>query len=560
MLLSYFFPTYWKNKLLFAKNILSVGIRDGFFIACLSNVSRSKTTVLNVQSIPLPEENPAQAPFEAQAECIKKTLESMKKYDELIVTESCESIVFKELEFPFATREQLNLVLSEELEPQLPFNPNEAYTGFVVNEVRPDGTSTSLTATLKKIDFDAKFAPFLLSKTSPDLVAIDTEGIAFCINKMYPATTEKDIPLRIVLDVKKTYTQLIFMLNGVIKAVKNLPLGLTFIYPEETEKKEPSPEPLPEGEEAQETLQENAPAPLLNEENVRVFIEKILFTCDALAFKFCDAATPQIIFFLSPPCDAALLQKHIEAKNNRSVEFFSTEIAQQCPTIVRAKNCPEIDWPTMCALIGTAGLQQSENHIQLPVEITQERLFSAIQKNILIACLIFAGIVGTVAAVGYKQLSTLGRVLTIAENTQLSKLKEKFPSQLADQRKLTLKRAISEIEDYVKEQQVCWNMLGAKSLDPLEVLYELTELIDRRLFNVDISHVTLSLSDDDHTPQVVVGGTFMSKTDAHYSDFGLLEKHLAMSKRLVLTKDIESSFDDNAHGVKFTAHLKLRDQ
>jgi hypothetical protein len=52
----------------------------------------------------------------------------------------------------------------------------------------------------------------------------------------------------------------------------------------------------------------------------------------------------------------------------------------------------------------------------------------------------------------------------------------------------------------------------------------------------------------------------MSKTDAHYSDFGLLEKHLAMSKRLVLTKDIESSFDDNAHGVKFTAHLKLRDQ
>lgn len=571
MLLSLFFPTYWKNKLLFAQKILSMGIQDGFFIACLSAVSRTKTTILNVARVPLAETTSPQA-LEAQTSSLKKTIKSLGKYDQLVLAESSEHLVFKELEFPFGTRDKINLILPEELEQQLPFNPEEGYTGFIVGEVRPDGTSTSLTATLKKTDFDVTFAPLKAADAFPDAITVDAQGIAFCINELYPAPQESEAAMRIIVDVRNVYTQLIFTTSGIIKAVKNLPLGKNFLYHNQLAK----PAPLDPKEQAADAAVSNsepaettenavpveappAPAPPLLQENLSTFLDRMTFTCDALALKYCTTTTPQTLFFINPPCEASALKKALALKTDRSVEFVSSQPTNPNSSIVCAKECPEIDWTAMSGVVGVAGLLQTENRLDLPADVVQETLFSAIKKNIFVACLLFASVVGTVAAVGYRQLSALGRTLQIAENTQLTKLKEKFPEQLADQRKLTLKRAISHIEEYVKEQQICWNMFGAKSLNPLEVLYELTELIDRRLFTVDINHVTLILSDDDHIPQITVEGTFMSKTEAHYSDFGLLEKHIALSKRLILTKDIESSFDDNAHGVKFTARFKLRD-
>ena len=136
MLLSFFLPTYWKNKLLLAQNVLSMGIRDGFLITCLASVSRTKTTILNISSVLLPEETAPHPTFEAQAECIKKALLAAGKYDHLVITESSENILFKELEFPFSTREQLDLVLYEELEPQLPFNPSEAFLQEILRFAR----------------------------------------------------------------------------------------------------------------------------------------------------------------------------------------------------------------------------------------------------------------------------------------------------------------------------------------------------------------------------------------------------------------------------------------
>lgn len=560
MLLSYFLPLYWKSKLLFAQKVLSVSIRDGFFIACLSIVSKTKTTLLNVEKVLLPENTDASQNPETQTDCIKKTIAKIGKYNQLVVTQSSENIIFKELEFSFATRSQLELVLYEELEPQLPFNPDEAYTGFVINEVRADGTSNSLAATVKKVDFDATFAPLAAAEIVPNSITLEIQGIATCIDQIYPLAENTTPPLRIIIDIKNNYTQLIFTIGNTLKAAKNISLGKFFLYPNNIKKTNPSIDAAAPEDVVEKVTEPEEQKHEINTQNMAFLLDKINFTCDAISFKYCTPETPQILFFLNAPCAQENLQKMLEGKTDRIIELFSPEKADLCTTITREKNCKNIEWESFCGTIGSAALLQTENYINLPAEAAQEGMFSTIKKNVFVAGLILTGIIGTVTFVGYKQLSTLSKVLEIAENTQLTKLRDKFPEQLQGQRKITLKRAISQIEDYVKEQQIFWNMFGAKSLNPLEVLYELTELIDRRLFTADINHVTIALSDDDHTPRISVEGTFMSKTDAHYSDFGLLEKHLAMSKKLMLIKDIESSFDDNAQAVKFIARFKLRDQ
>ena len=536
MLLSLFLPTYWKNKLLVAQTILSLNIRNGFFSACLSTTTAKKTVLNRGVSVELPKEK------DVWVATIKDTLTAFKGYDRITIIESSESILFKEIDLPLTTNDQVELVLNEEIEPYLPFNPFDAHIGFIINDTNAEGISTILTATIKKNSAEELYAPFVAANFAPDEVTTDTQSLAELITKTHPLAQEASTAfLRIVIDIHATFTQLIFIYNGKLRTAKNIPLGTSF-FSTTTEPKE--------GEQAQ--------APSIDVTKYTEFLNKVLFTCDAIALKYSQNTTEQSLFFMQKYAgiDVPGLLKE---KSDHLIEFFTPSNLSDPQAFDISNGIGQLDWECIATHVGSAQLAQTMNHISLPVNAAEERSIFTIKKNITAALVVFAMIVGVTFVMGYQQLFALSKALAIAESTQLSKLNEKFPNQFALMNKPTLKRAITQIEEHVHEQQIFWNMFGAKNLNTLEIIYELTQLIDRRVFTVDVSKITIALSEEDHTPRITLEGTFVSKTDAHYSDFGIFEKHLAMSKRLTLVKETENSFADNAHGVKFTARFKLRD-
>ena len=528
MVLSLFLPTYKKNTLLLSQSVVTFSCENAQLVASKVVVSGSKATLKKIKTCELPTDQ----------EALKATLQTMltefNGYDQLVSVHTSESILFKEIELPLTTREHVSLVLEEEIEPHLPFSPLDGNTGFIINRSDTEGVCAVLTATIKKQSADTFYAPFETAEVFPDAITTDIECLAALIAATHFQQDATAHFLKIIVDIHPQHTQLIFMQDGNIRTAKTIPAGSqTFIT-------------LNPGNAEEKT----APTQSFDEKKYAELIEKILFASDAIALKYLQSAAEQTLFFMQTYQEYDL--------KNHILEFFSPATVASSGLFDGLPTEPT-DWNALSKHLGNALLMQREEKILLPIAITNHNILHRVKKNVTTALLILTLIAGSIFLLGYQQISTLSSVLGVAESTQLSKLNEKFSPQLAMLNKPSLKRAIAHIEEHVREQQIFWNMFGAKNLNSLEIMYELTELIDRRVFNVDVTHVNISLSEDDHTPRITLEGTFTSKTEAHYSDFGIFEKHLALSKRLMLTKDTENSFADNAHGVKFAARFKLRD-
>ncbi len=539
MILSLFLPTYTGQKLFLSQKVISLSIRDGFLIAVTCVVSAKKVIVKQKIILPLAHapESASQAETAQQSE-LEKTIKSMGSFDQIIITESTETSIFKELELPFNDREKINLVLEDELEPHLPFNPTEGHTGFAINDQTTENTYKIITASLKKTALHDQFIPYQTAGIAPTQVTIDAQGIVALVDATQPLANEK-ITLRILIDIHENYTQLIFAQKSYLRTVKNISLGHKHLFP------------------GVQLTGEQASQASPDEEKHSEWIQKILFSADALGFKFAQDQLEQSLFFMQQPADAQALTKKLQSYTQRAVEFFSVDACFGQEIIDESKtNLPEPNELYVAAL-GNACLVKTENKISLQTLPVEETSVKRITHNLYLFLFLMFLTASSLIFFGYNQISQLESTLGGIEKTQLTKLSEKFPVQFADMRKPTLKRAISTIEDFVKEQEM--NMFGSKNLRALEFLYELTQLIDQRAFNVNISSISLTLSDEDKSPRAIVDGMFKSKTDAHYSDFGIFEKHLNSSKQIALTKDTENNYSDDAHGVKFTARFKMRD-
>ena len=539
MILSFFLPTYIREKLVQKQRVLSLSLNGDVFLATSCIVSALKTVIKQKTTLQLDLPDADGDKLQAKALVIKKSISTWGTFDQIIITESSETLIFKELELPFSKKEQITLVLEEEIETHLPFDPSEAYTGFSINTVNPDGSSVIITATLKKILFTEHFALFAEAGIQPTLTTVDAQGIAAFVDATY-TLSNPEILLRIIIDAHDTYTQIIFSQGSAIHSVKNIPQGKNVILSKTN---------------TEDSAEKNVIT--LNPDACEQWLKKIIFSCDALGFKFAQETAAQEFFFMQSFGEEKSITTMIQRLTDRKITFMS-EVAQSSNLITdESPKTESQDNSLYAATIGNAYLFKTPNHIELITEPVEQKQIKDVTKKVLLSLVLLFLSAGILGFCGYQQIATLQQTLEIAEKTQLSKLSEKFPIQFAELRKPTLKRAISMIEDFVREQQI--NIFSGKNLNALEILYELTELVDQRVFIVDITQISITLSEEDKTPRATIDGTFKSKTDAHYSDFGIFEKHLNSSKRLMLTKDTENSFADDAHGVKFTARFKLRD-
>jgi hypothetical protein len=539
MILSLFLPRYIREKLAQKQRILSLSLNGDVFVATLCIVSAVKTIIKEKIALTLDVPETDTDKIQAKALMIKKSISTWGRFDQIIITESSETLIFKELELPFNKKEQIALVLEEEIETHLPFDQSEGYTGFSINSVNPDGSAVIITATLKKMLFQERFGLFAIADIKPTLITVDAQGIAAFIDGMY-AQLNPEIQLRIIINTYETYTQIIFSQGSAVHSVKNIQQGKNVILSN-----------------AQVDDSSEKKAVSFSSSGYEKWLKKIIFICDALGFKFSQETASQELFFMQSFGEEKSITRIVQSMTDRKIAFM-TEAPPSSKLIVDESPTSEPqDNSTYAAIIGNAYLLKTPNYIDLMTEPVEEQQIKIVKNNVFLSLILLLLSATILGFCGYQQIATLQQTLNIAEKTQLSKLSEKFPIQFSELRKPTLKRAISTIEDFVREQQI--NIFSGKNLNALEILYELTELIDQRVFIVDITQISITLSEEDKTPRASIDGTFKSRTDAHYSDFGIFEKHLNSSKRLMMTKDTENSFADDAHGVKFTARFKLRD-
>ena len=126
-------------------------------------------------------------------------------------------------------------------------------------------------------------------------------------------------------------------------------------------------------------------------------------------------------------------------------------------------------------------------------------------------------------------------------------------------KKKNLRALFRDAEREIAERKEAWQPFLQENLQPLEILKDLTQTMDKRAFNIKIERIALTL-DDKGSPLIDLAGQFVSQPGRHFTDFGNFEKYFEQnSKQLTLREATAPEELDAGKGVRFTFLLKLRE-
>ena len=223
MIKDVFVPSKIGSYYLFPKRVLSFEINAVYVQATLLSFVKDKIVFENSISISLQDQNQISV-----INAIKKIASMIGKYDEVVTSLTSSAVVFKELTVPFLGKEKIEMVVKYEVEPLLPFSVDEAIIDFIITkEDVASKQTTILVAAVKKTDVDSHTHYFEKSGISLSNITIDM----FALYDFYahivhnPESKSTDLMIDFAVDAMR----LLYFQNGVLKAVRLIPLGVKAI-------------------------------------------------------------------------------------------------------------------------------------------------------------------------------------------------------------------------------------------------------------------------------------------------------------------------------------------
>ena len=129
--------------------------------------------------------------------------------------------------------------------------------------------------------------------------------------------------------------------------------------------------------------------------------------------------------------------------------------------------------------------------------------------------------------------------------------KEKFP-------KKNFAGIIRDAEKIVKEKLDTWSPFAKSNLPALEMMLEITRVLNKRQFDVSVKELQISLKNNKN-PHIDVEGFFKSRTGDHFTEFIRIEERFKESPLLKIGQDIETTAAADG-GVNFIARLELKEE
>jgi hypothetical protein len=185
-----------------------------------------------------------------------------------------------------------------------------------------------------------------------------------------------------------------------------------------------------------------------------------------------------------------------------------------------------------------------------------------IKKQIIVGTFLAFLMLGTIITTGYLHIKDLTNTIEIIENRELNKLKLLWPKTFLFRGAMTLTSLTKKAETLIEKKRKQWAPFEKKQINLLLILHELTNIIDKRRFDVSINGI--SITEEKEFPKIIINGFFRSKTgDRHYTYFMELEERFKKSTILVPwdnKKDPVDSHPVGDKGIEFTVFLKFTEE
>jgi len=560
MIKELFLPITLGKKRILSQRIIGYSLDETRASAAATWATSSKTNIEAFYSVEL-ERGDASSYKDRSIIALKELVRKIGRHEHVRIAIPASIVVLKELKVPFLDYDKIKMVVEYEVEALLPFSTEEAVIDFIVTEsFKDEGSSQILVAAVRIQDLQSIIEIYTEAGIKAQDITIDL----FALYGLYKQIPEykKITQATALIDVGSRTTRIAFLYHGELRFMRTLQKGIAFLAQLIADDiKKPVDEVLAHLH-SQGLIKTNDTAfDQSIEKHLINFFHEIQFTINSFSLKLNYYENINKILFtglieLFPDFiefGARVLQTPCELFAGEKL-LSSGSIKNKIPVSIES-------WSPYLIALGAAVAYPDHYEFNLRKKVFAQADYELASSQILTAVLILIVFFGTIITHGYLQIATLSTTATQIEKREIEKLKPLFADTMKLRTgKTNFKKIIEEAERTLSEKQVAWAQFSQVTLKPVDILYELMRIVNRRQNGVTLN--SLNISTDDTGQQIIeVSGLFKSKTgDDDFSHFYEWQKGFQDSLLFELAERIdEQSADDNS-GVNFNAKLRLKKQ
>ena len=224
MIKKLFLPTRIGRSYLFSQRIVAFDLSHESVRATLVYAHRSLSTILACIEEPFNQTKP-----DTLVEALQKIQAQLGKWDKCIVALPSSKVIFKRLRLPFINKAKIKLVLPFELESTLPFPIEEAVLDLLITSVNKETNESDVfVAAIRRSALNAYVQPFIEAGFLIDRVTLGSVELYGFLNLLKePKLKEGAV---VALDIDTTATDILFMVDGVLRSVRTLMRGISLSF------------------------------------------------------------------------------------------------------------------------------------------------------------------------------------------------------------------------------------------------------------------------------------------------------------------------------------------
>jgi len=437
-LLTLFAPEQLKGNYIISTKILSITIEHNKIVATVALLKGTAITLEKTIIEPFEEAKTSLSLKITQA--LTSLIKKVGHYDKVVACLPSSLVIFKSFSFPFTDPDKIKMVLSYQLEGQLPFSTQDACIDFIITQEQSDPVKADvIVAAAQKKLIEEFLKPFNDAGIAVETLTVDAIGLYNLIMRQKETIS---LANTVFIDIEQEATKLLFFTNNQLQYIRTLRSGLAT----KTDELWPS---------LNFTLQS-----YVNEQT----------TMEPLKIILIDA---------TESVQLKLLQNKIE---------FVSEIMNLGKLLqnkINAQGLTKLESLTSIAIAIPFG----KGHIfslQEAITLNQKRL---IDHQTITALFFSISTVLLLATHTFLQIRKISTELIDSQNEVMSSIKENFPTITTNNRQDALNLAAREVQNESK----IWSSFSSETRKSfLEYFHGLSTKIDRETLGLNLKKMLIS--------------------------------------------------------------------
>jgi len=550
-----FLPEKIAGRRLLSQRIAGINIQNDIVYVTVVYAKSSISVIEKFITVPI-EAGDEESRIERAARAVQHAMLQAKHVDYVRVSLPSSMIVYKEVELPFVEADKIRMVLDYEIEGMLPFAIDQAVVDFIITK-KEASNSQVLVAAMRKVDLKEHLQIFEQAEIDPSAMTIDLFAL-YSMFQLIPEYNTLDDGCALV-DFGQNITRISFLMDGQLRLTRHIQRGVSTIVRVVANELNISPEYV------QQKLTTFGVKPTgdsqfdqaLKEQMIN-FFNDIQFTLNSFSLKLNYYKGVKKILFSGSGIDLNGIVKFTSDTLQIPCEIFDPKKILANKLIKSKAKGNFTQWHHFTVALGSALSSQMVEHFNLRRKEFSVDRSSLIKKQLISSVVIIVLTVMIVGLAGYQQMSTLSSASAELEQREVGKLVSLF-SRKNRPKSRKLRPVLARAKKLLKQKKDLWSSFAKERLRPLEVMLELTTIMDKKLFNLDIEEMEIKQARDTGELVVSIDGYFSSKLGAghHFQEFEELQERFEKSPVLVPSESI-SPRSAAERGIQFSINLKRK--